>query len=263
MTQALLRIALAQVSAGSDVDAIIEKAAGKGADIVVFPEMFSNGYSRFDPSDQAARAAWIEAAEPIEGAFVERFRKAARRCCLAVVATLLEYAAERPYNAALLVDASGEVVLHQRKRHICFFNAPEEACAAGDKSAVVRLQTKAGEVSVGLMVCMDREYADVADDLVEQGAELVLVPNSCRLHDDPEIGDVRLCGVRAKAFETVMAIAVANYPAPKDDGYSVVVDPLGKIIAMGGTGQELVIGDVDLDALRRLQKSEWFRRARR
>lgn len=261
MTQDLVRIALAQVPATADVDVVIGRAANDGADIVVFPEMLSNGYVRFDPSDQAARMAWIDAAEPIDGAFVERFRKAARRCGVAVVATVLERAREKPFNAALLIDASGEIILHQRKRHICFFDAPDEACAAGDGSRVARLPTKSGEVSVGIMICMDREYVDVADDLVRQGAEVVLVPNSCRLHDDPEIGDVRLCGVRAKAFETVMAIAVANYPAPKDDGHSVIVDPLGKITALGGTAPELVIGDVDLAALRRLQKSEWFRRA--
>ncbi|SCM75193.1 Hydrolase, carbon-nitrogen family [uncultured Pleomorphomonas sp.] len=255
-----LRIALAQVTAGADFDAVVGRAAGEGADVVVFPEMISNGYARFDPADPAARAAWIEAAEPLDGAFIGRFRAAARRHGIAVVATLLERAAPQPFNAALLIDASGEIVLHQRKRHICFFDAPEEACAAGDRSAVVRLPTNAGEVSVGMMICMDREYSDVADDLVRQGAEVVLVPNSCWLRDDPEIGDVRLCGVRAMAFEAVMAIAVANYPAPKDDGHSVIVDPLGRIVAMGGTAPDLVVGDIDLEALRRLQKSEWFRR---
>lgn len=260
MNDAPLRIALAQVTADTDFDAVIGRAAGEGADIVVFPEMASNGYQRFDPADLAARAAWIDAAEPLDGRFVDRFRSASLRHSVAVVATLLERAAPKPFNSALLIAASGEVVLHQRKRHICFFDAPEEACAAGDRSVVARLPTKAGEVSVGITICMDREYSDVADDLARQGAEVVLVPNSCWLHDDPEIGDVRLCGIRAMAFETVMAIAVANYPAPKNDGHSVIVDPLGRIVAMGGTAPDLVMGDVDLDALRQLQKSEWFRR---
>ncbi|WP_370674231.1 carbon-nitrogen hydrolase family protein [Pleomorphomonas sp. PLEO] len=261
MTDGLLRIALAQVSAGGDIEAIIGRAAGEGADIVVFPEMYSNGYTPFDPASQADRAAWIDAAKPLDSGFVDRFRSAAHRHGVAVVATLLERATPKPFNAALLIDAVGDIVLHQRKRHICFFGAPEEACAAGDRSAVVRLSTKAGKVSVGIMICMDREYSDVADDLVRQGAEVVLVPNSCLLHDEPEIGDVRLCGIRATAFETVMAIAVANYPIPKDDGHSVIVGPLGRIVAMGGAAPDLIVGDIDLEALRRLQKSEWFRRA--
>lgn len=260
MTDALLRIALVQMMADADIEAVVGRAAGEGANIVVFPEMFSNGYATFDPANQADRAAWIDAAEPLNGAFVDQFRSPARRHGVAVAATLLERAAPKPFNTALLIDAAGDVVLHQRKRHICSFGAPEEACAAGDRSAVVRLLTKAGEVLVGIMICMDREYSDVADDLARQGAEVVLVPNSCSLHDDPEIGDVRLCGIRAKAFETVMAIAVANYPSPKDDGHSVLVDPLGRIVAMGSAGPDLIVGDIDLEALRRLQKTEWFRR---
>jgi len=261
MTDALLRIALVQMMADADIEAVVGRAAGEGADIVVFPEMYSNGYTTFDPASQADRAAWVDAAVPLDGDFIDQFRSAARRHGVAVVATLLERAMPKPFNAALLIDAAGDIVLHQRKRHICFFGAPEEACAAGDRSAVVRLSTKVGEISFGIMICMDREYSDVADDLARQGAEVVLVPNSCPLHDDPEIGDVRLCGIRAKAFETVTAIAVANYPAPKDDGHSVIVDPLGRIVAMGGAMPDLIVGDIDLKALRRLQKSEWFRRA--
>ena len=261
MIDARLRIALAQMMVDADIEAVVGRAAGEGADIVLFPEMFSNGYTRFNPANQAERAAWVDATEPLDGVFVDRFRSAARRHGVAIVATLLERAAPKPFNAALLIDATGDIVLHQRKRHICFFDAPEEACAAGDRSSVVRLTTKAGEVLIGMMICMDREYSDAADDLVRQGVEVVLVPNSCPLHDDPEIGDVRLCGIRAIAFDTVTAVAVANYPVPKDDGHSVVVDPLGRVVAMGGAAPDIVVGDIDLEALRRLQKSEWFRRA--
>lgn len=264
MANTSLCIALAQMAADADIEAVIGRAHGEGADIVVFPEMISNGYASFDPADEKARAAWLDTAEPLDGYWVDQFRSAARRHGIAVVATLLESGVPKPFNTALLIDASGKIILHQRKRHICFFGTPaEEACAPGDRSAVVRMTTAAGEVAVGIMICMDREYSDVADDLVRQGAEIVLVPNSCCLHDDPETGDVRLCGIRAKAFETVMAIAVANYPAPKDDGHSVLVDPLGRIVAIGDANPGLVLGTIDLQALRRLQKSEWFRRASR
>ena len=66
MTANRLRIALAQFMAGADIDAVVGQAAGEGADVVVFPEMVSNGYARFDPADPAARAAWIAAAEPLD-----------------------------------------------------------------------------------------------------------------------------------------------------------------------------------------------------
>ncbi len=253
---------MAQVMNDTDVDAISASAAERGAHVVVFPEMFSNGYSRFDPEDEAPRRAWIEAAVPIDGAYVEGFRRAARRYGLAIVATFLERGSPKPFNSAILIDSNGEVILHQRKRHICFFDVREEACAAGESSSVARLRTDAGEVAVGILICMDREFPDVASDLVRDGAEVILVPNSCPLVDDPAVGDVRVAGVRALAFQSVLGVAVANYPAPKDDGRSFAVTPLGKILAMGGSQPELVVADFDLDQIRALQEQDWFRRVR-
>lgn len=257
-----LRIALAQMPAGRRVDDICREAAGGGAEVLVLPEMYTIGYRGFDESNSEERTAWLASAEPMDGPFLNTCRAAARWHGIAIVATLLEQAIPKPFNLAVLIDAKGDIILTHRKRHICFFGNPEIECAAGTTSDVATLETSVGPIVVGLMVCMDREYADVADELVRKGAELLLVPNSCPLHDDPDIGDVRIGGIRAKAFETVTAIAVANYPAPKDDGHSLVVDPLGRVLAIGGRDPEVVIGDLDLEHLRRLQKSEWFRRVR-
>ena len=256
-----IRVALAQIPPAADIDDVCA-AARDGADIVLFPEMFSNGYSGFDANDPAARQAWIDGAVSLDGSYVDRFRAAARDHDLAIVATFLEAGFPKPFNAAALIDRKGDIVLHQRKRHICFFDDPEEACAPGEVSRVARLQTSASEIAVGILICMDREYPDVASDLVAAGAEIVLVPNACPLVDDPEVGDVRVAGVRAMAFEGVVGMAVTNYPAPIHDGHSFGVDPLGKIIAMGGTDEEIVFVDFDIGGMRSLQETEWFRRVR-
>jgi predicted amidohydrolase len=110
-----------------------------------------------------------------------------------------------------------------------------------------------------MMICMDREYADVAGALSGAGAEVTLVPNCCDLGMDPDIGDVRIAQTRGRAFETVMGIAVANYPRPKADGHSFGVGPVGEILAMGGEAPELVVADFDLDLIRRTREEDWFR----
>jgi predicted amidohydrolase len=256
------RVALAQVLSDADINAVIDSAADAWADVILFPEMFSNGYSKFDPQDATARAAWLDGAVDVQGAFIEKFRAAARRTEVAVVATFLEKADPKPFNSAVLINRSGDVVLHQRKRHICFFDVPEEACAPGDSSSVAYLDTRYGQVAVGIMVCMDREFPDVASDLVLQEVEIVLVPNSSPLVGDAEVGDVRVAGVRATAFQSVIGMAVANYPEPKDDGHSFAVGASGQILAMAGKQQEIVYADFDLDQLRASQEKEWFRRVR-
>ncbi|MGR9276141.1 carbon-nitrogen hydrolase family protein [Rhizobium leguminosarum] len=260
MANTFIRVALAQVMNDVNLEEVCAVAAAKGAAVVVFPEMFSNGYSRFDSECAVSRKAWIDGAAPLDGPYLDRFREAARDNGLAIVATLLEQGEVKPFNAAVLIDDTGEIVLHQRKRHICFFDVPEEACAPGESSSVAKLKTKVGEVAIGIMICMDREFPNVASDLVREGADIILVPNSCPLVDDPSVGDVRVAGMRALAFQSAAGIAVANYPAPKNDGHSFAVDALGKIIVMGGVQQEVIIVDFDLDEIRVVQKQEWFRR---
>jgi predicted amidohydrolase len=85
-----LRVALAQYPSGREPAAIVAEAKAAAADIVVFPEMYSNGYARFDPEDPAARARWCADAHRLDGDFVGKFRGAARTHRLYVVATFLK-----------------------------------------------------------------------------------------------------------------------------------------------------------------------------
>ena len=256
----MLRVALAQYSAGADIENICSEACKLGAEILVFPEMYSNGYAKFDRTSQSMRQTWLDGAVDLESAYVNRFRQAALHYGIAIVTTFLEKGVDKPFNSAVLIDATGTCVLHQRKRHICFFDNPEEVCGAGDTSSVFRLNTATRSVTIGIVICMDREYSDVSSDLVAKGAELLLIPNSCQLIDDDVVGDVRVAGVRAMAFQNCLGIAVANYPSPKDDGHSFAVDALGRIIHMADTTPKLVTVDFDLDALANIRAKEWFRR---
>jgi predicted amidohydrolase len=65
-----LKIAMAQYLSGSDVGQIVGEARAAGVEIVVFPEMYSNGYVPFDPNDAAARARWCAEAESLDGDFI-------------------------------------------------------------------------------------------------------------------------------------------------------------------------------------------------
>jgi predicted amidohydrolase len=250
-----LQVALAQYLSGGDVESIVGEARAAGAQIVVFPEMYSNGYAGFDPNDPAAKARWCAEAESLDGDFVFNFREAARTHQIHVVATFLEKAEPQPFNAALLVDTTGHPLLHHRKVHICDFDSPELACGRGSCD----IDTGAGPVRLGLMICMDREYPEAARALSRQGAEIVLVPNCADLATDPTVGDVRVAQARGRAFEAVIGIAVANYPAPRCDGHSFAVDPSGGIIAMADTSPGLVLATFDLGAIRKARREERFR----
>ncbi len=254
-----LKVALVQQLGGQDPAPLVRTASLAQADIVVFPEMYSNGYARFEPGDPTAEAQWRAGALSPDSEFVEGFRQAARRHRVHVVATFLESGDPDPFNTALLLDPDGNTLLRHRKVYICDFDSPESACGRGTGFGVVEIEARAGPVALGLMICMDREYPDAAVSLSSQGAEIALVPNCCALAQDPTVGDVRLAQTRGRAFETVMGIAVANYPAPRCDGHSHAVDCRGEMIASAGVDPDVLLADFDLAFLRAAREEDWFR----
>ena len=127
---------------------------------------------------------------------------------MAIAVTYLERSPAGPRNVVTLFDSAGREALTYAKVHTCSFDLPEQALAPGTEFPVARLETRAGPVAVGAMICFDREFPEAARLLALGGAELILVPNACELEAN------RLGQVRARAFENMVAVAVANYAAP-------------------------------------------------
>ncbi|HTC63398.1 MAG TPA: carbon-nitrogen hydrolase family protein [Candidatus Saccharimonadales bacterium] len=254
-----LTVALAQYPCDRDPAVTIQEAKSTGAEVVVFPEMYSNGYARFDPTDSAAVERWRNGAQTLDGTFIKKFREAARTSRMHVVATFLEIADPKPFNSALLIGPDGQIILHYRKVHICDFDSPEVECDRGKDFGVAEIQTTTGKITIGLMICMDREYPEAARTLSRAGAEIVLIPNCCDLATDRVVGDVRIAQMRGRAFENVLGIAIANYPAPRCDGHSIAIDPNGAVIAIADDAPGLMIARFDLQMIRKVRTDDQFR----
>lgn len=61
-------------------------------------------------------------------------------------------------------------------------------------------------IKLGIMICYDREFPESARILMLQGAEIILVPNSC------DMNPARLNQLSTRAFENMVGVAMANYP---------------------------------------------------
>ncbi len=133
----ILRLALLQlVSAGTDVQANLRKgeaycrrAADDGADIALFPELWSIGYRGFDPREPGAHERWAALAVGPRDAFVLRFAALARELGMAIGITYLERTTGAPRNALALFDRAGERVLDYAKVHLGPWDPPDNACA--------------------------------------------------------------------------------------------------------------------------------------
>lgn len=259
-----LKIALLQIAPAGSLKnnqekgmAACRKAKAMGADIALFPEMWSNGYGIYNRPVEA----WTAEAVPVQGEFVRAFGKLAGELQMAIGITLLEKFETGPRNTLVLFDRFGKQVFTYAKVHTCDFDV-ERNLTPGEEFCVGELDTACGMVKVGSMICYDREFPESARILMLKGAELILVPNACPM----EIN--RLSQLRARAFENMTAIATCNYPAsvPDCNGGSSVFDGMAYLpemetsrdtcILMAGKEEGIFLAALDLGKLREYRRTE-------
>ena len=254
----LLNIALLQIAPTDSLEGNLEKGTAAchrakelGADIALFPEMWSNGYRIYDRPVEEWKAEAISA----ESEFVRAFGRLAGELDMAVGVTLLEAWEGGPRNTLVLFDRFGERKLTYAKVHTCDFDV-ERNLTPGEDFYVTDLDTACGPVRVGAMICYDREFPESARLLMLKGAELILTPNACPMELN------RLSQLRARAFENMLAVATCNYPdsVPDCNGGSSVFDGVAYLPELAGSrdtcllqagGEEGVcVAGLDLDMLR-------------
>ena len=257
-------VALLQISAcGTDLvsnqakgEAYCRQAAIMGADIALFPELWSVGYSPC-PSDSVLRQGWLDLARDRDSDFVEHHCKLARELKMAISLTYLERWPDGPRNSVSLIDHHGEIILTYAKTHTCRFDW-ETVFTPGESFPVAELDTKQGAVRVGAMICFDREFPEPARILMLNGAELILVPNACQMEAS------RLGQFRTRAFENMVGVAMANYPVPQENGHSVAYDPIcftktgprDPLIVEAGEAEGILLAPFDLDDMRHWRTTE-------
>lgn len=259
-----LKIALLQIAPCDTPEQNLEKgikycreAKTLGADIALFPEMWSNGYRIYDrPVDE-----WKAEAVSVDSDFIKAFGTLAGELNLAVGITLLEKHDKHPRNSLVLFDRFGRQQFCYAKVHTCDFDV-ERHLTPGEDFYVTSLDTACGEVKVGAMICFDREFPESARILMLKGAELILVPNACPMELN------RLAQLRGRAYENMLAIATCNYPAsvPDCNGGSNVFDGVAYLpelkgsrdtcILQAGKDEGIYVAELDLAQLRRYRNSE-------
>lgn len=228
-----------------------KEAKETGADIALFPEMWSSGYYIPQDDNELQSLALSE-----ESSFVQGFKELAKSLEMAIGITFLEQNKPKPLNSMILFDRNGEKVLHYSKVHTCDFDI-EKVLSSGEVFYVTELDTKCGSIKVGSMICFDREFPESARILMLKGAELILAPNACPM----EIN--RLSALRTRAYENMLAVATCNYPKGQPDcnGRSSLFDGVPWLPEEEGVRDMCVleapeeagvyIAELDLDMLRR------------
>lgn len=262
-----VKVALLQmVGCGGDRGASVAKgeefcrrAREAGADVALFPEMWSTGMTFYDPREDGARERWQAQAVGRGDEFVTHFRGLAAELEMAIALTYLERWEGAPRNSVSLIDGRGRLLMTYAKVHTCEFDL-ESALTPGDGFPVCALETEGGEVRVGFMICFDREFPEAARLLMLGGAELILTPNACTL-DEHRVGQFR-----ARAFENMVGVAMTNYAAPQNNGRSVAFDAVAypvpdgdakdTLIVEAGEGEGVYVATFDIEGIRAYRERE-------
>jgi deaminated glutathione amidase len=228
---------------GSDLDPAanrrrLAEAVTGDADLVVLPEAFARDFGEAG-SDVSAFA------EPVDGPFATELERRAADLGTTVVAGMFETAADpgRPFNTLLV---RGGARASYRKIHLydSFGYRESDRITGGPLEPVV---VDVAGWRVGLMTCYDLRFPEHARRLVDDGAELLVVP-AAWLPGPRKVRHWQTL-LTARAIENTVYVVGVGQPAPRYCGHSRVVDPLGDVVAEAGAGEAVVEAVADRTCL--------------
>src|SRR5215469_10342205 len=247
--------------------ALMDEAKGKGADLIVYPELaLTTFFPRWYMEDQAEVDTWFEREMPND-AVRPLFARAARHG----MAMSFGYAELTPdkhhYNTAILTDRDAKIIGKYRKVHLPGHSEfdPERTHQHLEKRYFepgdlgFKVWRALGGI-IGMAICNDRRWPETYRVMGLQGVEMVLLG-----YNTPSVSSQKSAegparrlfhnrlSVQAGAYQnSTWVVAVAK--AGNEDGHpliggSLIVDPNGEIAIEARTeDDELIVHPCDLDA---------------
>jgi len=257
--------AAGEMTARDDVDAnlahcaqIAEKAADRGAQLLVLPENFA-----FLGRKERDKFAVAEEIGSSPGPIVSALMDIATRHKLWVIGGGMPELVngqtdpiERTYNTAVAISPDGELAARYRKIHLFDVDIPgkaqlreSDATAGGDELVV--LDTPLAQI--GLSICYDLRFPELYRALVSQGAEVLVVPAAFTAHTGKAHWHTLL---RARAIEDQCYVVAAAQVGKHNDkresfGHSLIIDPWGTLLEEASDDDaDLVVAQIDMELLR-------------
>lgn len=252
MTDGDLGIGVAQFAPTADraanlalIEELVARARDRGARVVLFPEYSSYFVNPFDDT-------LVAHAEAIDGPFVQALTRIAATHDVHVVAGLLERAGDgrRVRNTVVAVSAAG-VRARYRKLHLydAFGQRESDWVEPGEITAPETFEVDG--LRFALMTCYDLRFPEVARELADAGAHVILVAAEWVRGPLKEHHWRTL--LHARAIENTLFVAAADHPPPLGVGASMIVDPQGVELAAVGTTSDVAVAWADAGAIDRVR----------
>jgi len=268
-----VNVALVQMSCAADIPqnidkaaAMVQQAAGAGANIVCLQELYTSQYF-----PQTVNVKNYDLACPLPNESIEVMQKIAADKKLTIIAPVYECA--RPgiyFNTAVIVDADGSITGKFRKVHIPegpqylekFYFTPGNLGYPVFKTAYA---------TIGIGICWDEWFPEVARILGMKGAEIIFYPSAIGSEPDlPEYSSQAAWETVIKSHGIVngLFIAAVNRVGREADmnfyGGSFISNPFGDVLARGNSeGDQVVAAELDINQIRQFRDLFHFYRDRR
>jgi len=255
-----IRVAALQLHAGADKEKnlckatrLIERAAERGAQLIVLPELFNwrgekgalKGQSETIPGPTSLKMAALAVTRKL---FI---------LCGSIIETHPEN--RKPYNTSFLINHEGNICALYRKIHL--FKLNPEIHTPIDESGIYSPGRNTRTVAtpfgrVGFSICYDLRFPELYRTLAYQGAEIIFVPSAFTFTTGKAHWETL---VRARAIENQVYIVAPNQHGKdplgnRNYGHSLIVDPWGSVIAHCQNSEDIIYAELDLSYLKKIRR---------
>lgn len=244
---------------------LVRKAASKGADIICLPELFSTLYFPQEKKSDAHRFA-----EPLNGETISAMKNLAKELSVVVIAPFYEKSGKKHYNTVAVIDGKGRIAGKYRKMHIPhdpLFYEKNYFDEGNMGYKVVSLH----DAKIAPLICFDQWFPEAARVVSLKGAEIIFYPtaigNIDRWKEKEDWHSAWETVQRAHAIANSVHVVSVNRCGKEGRlrfwGGSFICDAFGKIIKKAGSGEEVLVADIDVSYNMKIRESWGFFRNRR
>ncbi len=208
------------------------------ADFLVLPELWHVG--------AFSSELFQEYSLPAQNELVNAFCEIAKENnCWIHFGSFIERHEKGISNTAVVINNLGEVVSQYRKIHLFGFDQGEAIMLSrGDKPEVIS-STPLG--ITGIATCYDLRFPELFRLQADQGAQSIVI---CSGWPSPRIEHWKVLNT-ARAIENQAWVIACNQVGQNNEyelgGNSMVVSPTGEVIGQLGTGEDVLVVDIDLN----------------
>lgn len=213
------------------------------SDLILLPEIWPCGFFSFD-------RYWSDS-ESIDGPTVRAFKDKARdRNCHIFMGSMVENHSGQLFNTGVFLNPAGDVAARYRKIHLFGYQSEEPAILSPGSEVVVA--DSPWGVS-GFSTCYDLRFPELFRRMVDLGAKFFLVASAW---PQARLEAWKLFN-RCRALENLAFLISCNCAGNNQGktyaGHSMIVDPLGRVVAEGGDEEECISARIEpeyVDAVR-------------